>query len=65
MGVGGIAASKLFNLPWVVNGWLLPLGMGCGMLVVTLAGWPLVGRVTRTSPLAVLLSDGGAARCKK
>jgi putative ABC transport system permease protein len=54
MGVGGIAASKLFNLPWLMNGWLLPLGMGCGMLVVTVAGWPLVGRVTRTSPLTVL-----------
>lgn len=54
MGVGAIAASKLFNLPWVVNGWLLPLGMGCGMLVVTLAGWPLIGKVTRSSPLAVL-----------
>ncbi|WP_287881443.1 FtsX-like permease family protein [Aquitalea sp.] len=54
MGVGGIAASKLFNLPWVMNGWLLPLGMGCGMLVVMLAGWPLIGKVTRSSPLAVL-----------
>ncbi|QBJ78585.1 ABC transporter permease [Aquitalea sp. USM4] len=56
MGVGGIAASKLFNLPWSINAGLLPLGMGCGMLVVMLAGWPLVGRVTRTSPLAVLRS---------
>ena len=54
IGVGGIAASKLFNLPWLINGWLLPLGMGCGVLVVTLAGWPLIGRVTRSSPLAVL-----------
>ena len=56
MGVGGIAASKLFNLPWAINASLLPLGMGCGMLVVMLAGWPLIGRVTRTSPLAVLRS---------
>jgi len=54
MGIGGIAASKLFNLPWSINFWLLPIGMTCGVVVVTLAGWPLVGRVTRASPLAIL-----------
>jgi len=54
MGIGGLAASKLFNLPWMFNLWLLPIGMLCGVVVVTLAGWPLVGQVTRSPPLAVL-----------
>ncbi|POZ61039.1 ABC transporter permease, partial [Chromobacterium alticapitis] len=53
-GLGVLAAVKLFSLPWQLNAWLLPLGMVAGVLVVTLAGWPLVGRVTRTPPLAVL-----------
>lgn len=54
MGIGGLAAGKLFNLPFSINIWLLPIGMACGVAVVTLAGWPLVGRVTRASPLAIL-----------
>ncbi|HJU50412.1 MAG TPA: FtsX-like permease family protein, partial [Pseudogulbenkiania sp.] len=52
--IGAIAAVKLFNLPLVVNPMLLPLGVISGMLVVGLAGWPLVRRVTRSAPAAVL-----------
>ncbi|WP_024301475.1 ABC transporter permease [Pseudogulbenkiania sp. MAI-1] len=52
--IGAIAAVKLFNLPLVINPWLLPLGVISGMLVVGLAGWPLVRRVTRSAPAAVL-----------
>ncbi|WP_047236552.1 ABC transporter permease [Chromobacterium subtsugae] len=54
MGIGVLAAVKLFSLPVLINWWLLPLGMGGGVLVVTLTGWPLVGRVTRAPPLAAL-----------
>ena len=54
MGIGALASVKLFNLPLVFNPWLLPAGIACGALVVVVAGWPLVGRVTRTSPMAVL-----------
>nr|WP_294867373.1 FtsX-like permease family protein [uncultured Pseudogulbenkiania sp.] len=52
--IGAIAAVKLFNLPLFVNPWLLPLGVISGMLVVGLAGWPLVRRVTRSAPATVL-----------
>ncbi|MEN3029646.1 ABC transporter permease [Chromobacterium amazonense] len=54
MGIGVLAAVKLFSLPLLLNAWLLPIGMASGVLVVTLAGWPLVGKVTRTPPLTVL-----------
>ncbi|PTU63848.1 MULTISPECIES: ABC transporter permease [unclassified Chromobacterium] len=54
MGIGALASVKLFNLPLVFNPWLLPAGVASGALVVVVAGWPLVGRVTRTSPMAVL-----------
>jgi putative ABC transport system permease protein len=54
MGIGVLAAVKLFSLPLLLNGWLLPIGIASGVLVVTLAGWPLVGKVTRTPPLTVL-----------
>lgn len=58
MGIGVLAAVKLFSLPLLLNWWLLPLGMAGGVLVVTLAGWPLVGKVTRTPPLTVLRAIG-------
>lgn len=57
-GIGVLAAVKLFSLPVLINWWLLPLGMAAGVLVVTLAGWPLVGKVTRTPPLLVLRAIG-------
>ena len=56
MGIGALAAAKLFNLPWSLNPWLLPAGMASGMVVVAAAGWPLVRKVTHTSPISVLRS---------
>nr|WP_199066487.1 FtsX-like permease family protein [Chromobacterium sp. ASV5] len=58
MGIGALAAVKLFKLPLLLNFWLLPLGGVCGVLVVTLAGWPLVGRVTRAAPMSALRGAG-------
>ncbi|MBI3145854.1 MAG: oxidoreductase [Pseudogulbenkiania sp.] len=54
MAIGAIAAVKLFNLPLAINPLLLPLGVISGMLVVGLAGWPLVRHVTQSAPAAVL-----------
>ncbi len=54
MAVGALAANRLFNLPFEINYMLLPIGVLSGVLVVTVAGWPLVGKVTRTPPMAVL-----------
>lgn len=49
-----IVALHLLNLPLAWN-WQLPLaGMAVGVLVVTVAGWPLLRRVTRTPPMATL-----------
>ncbi|WP_036665793.1 ABC transporter permease [Paludibacterium yongneupense] len=54
MALGTLAASKLFNLPPTLDVALLPLGVGAGIGVVLLAGWPLVRRVTRHAPVEVL-----------
>jgi len=54
MALGALAASKLFNLPFSLNPSLLPLGMALGMLLVPLAGWPLVRRVLRQAPAQLL-----------
>jgi len=54
MSLGAVAATQLFNLPMVVNPWLPLMGMGAGLLVVTLSGWPLVRTVVRTAPSRVL-----------
>lgn len=54
MALGALAASKLFNLPFNLNPSLLPLGMALGMLLVPLAGWPLVRRVLRQAPAQLL-----------
>ncbi|UTH72366.1 ABC transporter permease [Chromobacterium sp. IIBBL 290-4] len=54
MGLGVLASVKLFSLPILINLWLLPLGVAGGVTVVTLTGWPLVGKVTRAPPLTVL-----------
>ncbi|MDF0605949.1 FtsX-like permease family protein [Neisseriaceae bacterium TC5R-5] len=54
MAIGALAAVKLFSLPLLVNFWLLPLGVVAGVLIVTIAGWPLIGQVTRISPVQVL-----------
>lgn len=54
MALGAVVSSQLLNLPLLLN-WSLPwLGCGCGVLVVTLTGWPLLRRVTRTPPMVVL-----------
>lgn len=54
MALGAVVADRLLNLPLLLN-WSLPL-LGCasGVLVVTLTGWPLLRRVTRTPPMLVL-----------
>lgn len=54
LGLERIVAQHLLNMPLAWN-WSLPLaGMAAGVLVVTVAGWPLLRRVTRTPPLASL-----------
>ncbi len=56
MALGALAARQLFNLPWYIDWRLVPMGVVIGMSVVTLAGWPIVRRVTRTAPVVVLRS---------
>lgn len=54
LALGALVSSRLLNLPVVLNGMLLLWGMLAGVVVVTLAGWPLVRRVTRTPPMTVI-----------
>lgn len=54
--VGALAASRLFDLPFVLDWSLLPLGAGVGLVLVPLAGWPLVRRVLNQAPAIVLRS---------
>jgi putative ABC transport system permease protein len=56
MGLGALVADKLFDLPWLLNWQLPPLGMVSGMLLVPLAGWPLIRPVLRRAPAEVLRS---------
>jgi putative ABC transport system permease protein len=56
MALGSLAAIKLFNLPFALDLRLLPLGIVLGMLLVPLAGWPLIRRVLRQAPAVVLRS---------
>lgn len=56
MALGALAADRLFDLPPLLNWRLLPLGALLGMLLVPLAGWPLVRRVLRRAPVEVLRS---------
>ena len=52
--LGSLAAVRLFDLPFVLNQGLPLLGLALGMVLVPLAGWPLVRRVLRVSPANVL-----------
>lgn len=54
MALGAVVSSQLLNLPLLLNWNLLWLGGVCGVMVVTLTGWPLLRRVTRTPPMVVL-----------
>lgn len=56
MALGSLAASKLFNLPFSIDPALPLLGMVAGLVLVPLAGWPLVRRVLRQAPAVVLRS---------
>ncbi|TDR81413.1 ABC transporter permease [Paludibacterium purpuratum] len=52
--LGAFAGWKLLELPLRCNGLLPVLGLLCGMLLVPLAGWPLLRRVVRQTPLSTL-----------
>ncbi|MBV8646061.1 FtsX-like permease family protein [Paludibacterium sp.] len=54
MALGGLAGWKLFDLPFALDGRLPFLGLLCGVVLVPLAGWPLLRRVLRQSPLSTL-----------
>ncbi|TCW32346.1 ABC transporter permease [Gulbenkiania mobilis] len=54
LAIGAVAGQQLFNLPLSANLWLLPLGAGAGVVVVIAAGWPMLRRLLRASPLDVL-----------
>jgi putative ABC transport system permease protein len=53
---GALAADRLFDLPWLLNGYLPPLGMLIGMSFVPLVGWPQIRPVLRRAPVDVLRS---------
>lgn len=54
MGIGMIASTKLFNLDIITNWALLPVGMLSGMVLVCLGGGPILLRLIKTPPMAVL-----------
>lgn len=52
--LGSMATVKLFNLPFTLNGYLPLVGMGSGILIVILSGWPMLRKVVQTQPIRVM-----------
>lgn len=54
---GAVTAYVLFDLPWVLNLWLVPLGVVLGGALSRIAATPLLRRVMRTPPREALLDS--------
>jgi len=56
LATGWLVSEAVFNLPWTLNGWLLPLGAALGALGVGAAGILAVRRLVDVPPVIVLRS---------
>jgi putative ABC transport system permease protein len=56
-GIGWILALRLFSLPFAVDPWVWLLGLGCGTLLVGIAGTLATWSVVNTPPIVSLRDE--------
>lgn len=58
LGLSAVVSVQMLEVPMRLNLWLLPIGVGGGAVMATLAGWPTTRRLLRVPPLWVLRQLG-------